>query len=35
MGHVSPVATYWYLSGSPALLKLAATRLEIAYEVTP
>lgn len=35
MGHVSPVATYWYLSGSPALLKVAATRLENAYEVTP
>jgi len=35
MGHVSPVATYWYLSGSPTLLKVAATRLEIAYEVTP
>lgn len=35
MGHVSPVATYWYLSGSPALLKVAATRLETAYEVTP
>ena len=34
MGHVSPVATYWYLSGSSALLKLAAARLESAYEVT-
>ena len=35
MGHVSPVATYWYLSGSPALLQVAATCLENAYEVTP
>ena len=33
MGHVSPVATYWYLSASPALLALAATRLEATYEV--
>ena len=33
MGHVSPVATYWYLSASPALLAIAATRLEATYEV--
>jgi integrase len=33
LGHVSPAATYWYLSGSPALLKLAAARLEEAYKV--
>jgi site-specific recombinase XerD len=33
MGHVSPLSTYWYLSASPALLALAATRLEATYEV--
>ena len=28
LGHVNPGATYWYLSGSPQLLALAAERLE-------
>jgi integrase len=28
LGHVDPAATYWYLSGSPELLALAARRLE-------
>ena len=35
LGHVDPAATYWYLSGSPELLALAASRLEAAYEVEP
>ncbi len=29
LGHVDPVATYWYLSAAPELLALAAERLEI------
>jgi integrase/recombinase XerD len=33
LGHVDPAATYWYLSGSPELLGLAAQRLEAVYEV--
>jgi integrase/recombinase XerD len=33
LGHVDPAATYWYLSGSPELLGLAARRLEATYEV--
>jgi integrase/recombinase XerD len=32
LGHVDPVATYWYLSASPELLGLAARRLELASE---
>jgi integrase/recombinase XerD len=32
LGHVDPVATYWYLSASPELLGLAARRLERASE---
>ena len=28
LGHVSPKATYWYLSAAPELLQLAADRLE-------
>lgn len=28
LGHVSPASTYWYLSGAPELLQLAADRLE-------
>jgi integrase/recombinase XerD len=28
LGHVDPKATYWYLSGAPELLTLAAERLE-------
>jgi integrase len=32
LGHVDPAATYWYLSGVPELLALAAERLEAAQE---
>jgi integrase/recombinase XerD len=32
LGHVDPAATYWYLTGSPELLGLAAQRLEATYE---
>lgn len=28
LGHVNPVGTYWYLSATPELVELAATRLE-------
>jgi len=28
LGHVNPVGTYWYLSASPELMKLAAARLD-------
>ena len=28
LGHINPVHTYWYLSASPELLKLAGDRLE-------
>ena len=28
LGHVDPAATYWYLTGAPELLALAAVRLE-------
>lgn len=31
LGHVDPKSSYWYLSGSPELLALAATRLERAF----
>jgi integrase/recombinase XerD len=31
LGHVDPKSSYWYLSGSPELLALAATRLEHAF----
>ncbi len=34
LGHIDPVATYWYLSAAPELLALAAERLEPA-EMTP
>jgi integrase/recombinase XerD len=30
LGHVDPISTYWYLSGKPELLALAADRLEAA-----
>ena len=33
LGHVDPASTYWYLSGKPELLALAADRLETALEV--
>jgi len=35
VGHVDPKSTYWYLSGSPELLALAAGRLEHALEEQP
>ena len=31
LGHVDPKSTYWYLTGSPELLALAAARLEHAF----
>jgi integrase len=31
LGHVSPADTYWYLSASPELMKLAAGRLQTRY----
>ncbi len=31
LGHVDPKSTYWYLTGSPELLELAAARLEHAF----
>ena len=31
LGHVDPGSTYWYLSASPELLRLAADRLEAAF----
>jgi integrase len=31
LGHVDPKSSYWYLSGSPELLGLAAARLEHAF----
>lgn len=31
LGHADPKSTYWYLSGSPQLLALAAARLEDAF----
>ena len=30
LGHANPAATYWYLTGTPELLALAAGRLESA-----
>jgi integrase/recombinase XerD len=33
LGHVDPISTYWYLSGKPELLALAAGRLETAMAV--
>jgi len=35
LGHVHPANTYWYLSGAPELLGLAAERLEHATEPRP
>jgi len=35
LGHVDPKSTYWYLSGSPELLALAAARLEHAFGEQP
>jgi len=35
LGHVEPRSTYWYLSGAPELLGLAAGRLEAFEEVRP
>jgi integrase len=33
LGHTDPAATYWYLTGTPELLGLAAARLEATFEV--
>ena len=35
LGHVEPRSTYWYLSGAPELLGLAAGRLETFEEARP
>ncbi len=35
LGHVHPAGTYWYLSGAPELLVLAAERLEHTTEARP
>lgn len=35
LGHVAPAATYWYLTGTPELLALAAARLEAAAGDAP
>jgi integrase len=35
LGHAAPAATYWYLTGTPELLALAAGRLEAAAGSTP
>lgn len=35
LGHVDPKSTYWYLTGSPELLGLAAARLEHAFGSRP
>lgn len=35
LGHVSPEGTYWYLSATPELMGLAATRLDERYGARP
>ncbi len=35
LGHVAPADTYWYLSASPELMALAATRLDVRYGARP
>ena len=35
LGHIDPASTYWYLSGKPELLALAASRLEASLGVLP
>jgi integrase/recombinase XerD len=35
LGHAAPAATYWYLTGTPELLTLAAVRLEAATGAAP
>jgi len=35
LGHIDPISTYWYLSGKPELLALAASRLEDCLGVLP
>jgi len=32
LGHVSPASTYWYLTGTPELLALAAGKVEAAQQ---
>ena len=35
LGHIDPISTYWYLSGKPELLTLAANRLEMSMGTLP
>jgi integrase/recombinase XerD len=35
LGHVDPTTTYWYLTATPELLRLAATRVEHISQVRP
>lgn len=35
LGHVNPAGTYWYLSASPELMELAATRLDNRFRARP
>ncbi len=35
LGHVSPTSTYWYLTATPDLLRLAGERLEHSWKVQP
>jgi integrase len=35
LGHVAPSATYWYLTATPALMALAAKRLQASMEKLP
>ena len=35
LGHVDPASTYWYVSGKPELLALAAQRLETSHGARP
>ena len=35
LGHVGPSTTYWYLTGAPELMELAAQRLESAWGAMP
>lgn len=35
LGHIDPASTYWYLSGKPELLALAAKRLESSLGMLP
>jgi hypothetical protein len=35
LGHADPKSTYWYLSGAPELLALAAARVEHTFGGQP